>query len=85
VARTVGRRRVQTVTTWTAAGSIVAAALLSAALGHGTAAARSSETTQNTVHGDSDGGTVGGDQLQPPQYVPGVTGDGGPHGASGGS
>jgi hypothetical protein len=76
---------VQTVTTWTAAGSIVAAALLSAALGHGTAAARSRETSQNTVDGTSDGTSVGGDQLQAPQYVPGVAGDGGLHGASGGS
>jgi hypothetical protein len=59
------------VTTWTAAGSVLAAALLAAALAHGTAAARTSSTT---------------DQLQTPDTAPGtVFGGSGPHGGSGGS
>lgn len=73
-ARAAGQRRVQTVTTWTAAGSVLAAALLAAALAHGTAAARTSSDTT--------------DQLQTPDTVPGpVYGGGGTgrHGGSGGS
>jgi hypothetical protein len=62
---------VQTVTIWTAAGSVLAAALLSAALANGTAAAR-----QNTDN-----------QLQPPDTAPGVGsfGTGRPIVGSGGS
>jgi hypothetical protein len=59
------------VTTWTAAGSVVAAAVLAAVLAHGTAAARSATT----------------DQLQTPDNAPGTVfgGGNGPHGGSGGS
>lgn len=70
-ARAAGQHRVQTVTIWTAAGSVLAAALLSAVLANGTAAAR-----QNT-----------GNPLQPPDNAPGVGnfGTGGPIIGSGGS
>lgn len=64
-----GRRRVQTVTTWTAAGSLVAAAALAAVLAHGTASARQNATN---------------DQLQTPDSPPSVT-DLGPDVGSGGS
>lgn len=69
--RAAGQRRVQTVTIWTAAGSVLAAALLSAVLANGTAAAR-----QNTDN-----------QLRPPDTAPGVgdLGTGGPIIGSGGS
>lgn len=68
--RAAGRRRVQTVTTWTAAGSVLAAALLTAALAHGTAAARSA-----TVN-----------QLRTPDNPPAITDfGGGPHIGTGGS
>ena len=77
--RAAGKRRVQTVTTWTAAGSVVAAAVLTAALAHGTQAQRQAATTP---------------QLQAPQTAPGFAGpddsgdsggDGGLHIGSGGS
>jgi hypothetical protein len=62
---------VQTVTIWTAAGSVLAAALLSAVLAGGTAAARE--------HSDN--------QLRPPDTAPGggSFGTGGPIVGSGGS
>lgn len=64
-----GKRRVQTVTIWTAGGSLVAAAALAAALGHGTAQAR-----QDTTN----------DQLRTPDNPPSVT-ELGPDVGSGGS
>lgn len=68
--RAAGQRRVQTVTTWTAAGSVLAAVLLAAALAHGTAAARNSA----------------GDQLQTPDNPPAISGlDDGTHSGTGGS
>lgn len=56
--RAAGRRRVQTATTWTAAGSVVAAAVLAAALAHGTQADRQAASTTTP--------------LQAPQTAPGV-------------
>jgi hypothetical protein len=88
-ARAAGQRRVQTVTTWTAAGSVVAAGLLTAVLAHGTSAA-ATPTDQNTPNtgqlgnSDNNGGISGNDQLQAPQYLPGISG-GSRHGGSGGS
>jgi hypothetical protein len=61
---------VQTVTTWTAGGAVLAAALLAAALAHGTAAARD----------------TAGDRLQTPDNPPAITGlDDGTHIGTGGS
>lgn len=68
--RAEGRRRARSVTTWTAAGSVVAAAALAAALAHGTATAKQNTTT---------------DQLRVPDNPPAVTGLGGPSVGSGGS
>jgi hypothetical protein len=68
--RAEGRRRVQTVTTWTAGGSLVAAAALAAVLAHGTTAARQNATN---------------DQLQSPDSAPTVTDPGGADVGSGGS
>jgi hypothetical protein len=67
--RAEGRRRVQTVTTWTAGAAVLAAAALAAGLAHGTAAAR-----QNTT-----------DQLQVPDNPPAVSDTGGAQIGSGGS
>ena len=59
-ARAAGHRRVQTVTTWTAAGSVLAAALLAAALAHGTAAARTASTDQLQTPDNAPGPVLGG-------------------------
>lgn len=69
-ARADGRRRVQTVTTWTAGGSLVAAAALAAVLAHGTAVARQNATN---------------DQLRAPDNPPSVSDTGGADVGSGGS
>jgi hypothetical protein len=61
---------VQTVTTWTAGGSLVAAAVLAALLAHGTVAARQQATT---------------DQLGTPDNPPAVSDTGGADIGSGGS
>ncbi|HEX4700927.1 MAG TPA: hypothetical protein VH352_02260 [Pseudonocardiaceae bacterium] len=96
-ARTAGQRRVQAVTTWTAAGSVVAAAVLTAVLAHSTTASATtspSTTPQDqTGSGATNGGGItngpdntGGGQLQAPEFLPGVSsGSGGRHGSSGGS
>jgi len=90
-ARAAGQRRVQSVTTWATAGSVVAAGVLTAVLAHGTSAAA---TTSNDQSGGSavnpsnvdPGGITGNDQLQAPEFLPGVAGGGlGRHGVSGGS
>lgn len=75
--RAAGKRRVQTATTWTAAGSVVAAAALAAALAHGTQAADQATTSTQTTT-----------QLQAPTTAPGAdSGDSGSelHVGSGGS
>ena len=86
-ARAEGERRVQTVTTWTTAGAVVGAAVLSALLAHGTVAAAQSQTTvQNQTNGDQTGtDQTGGGQLQAPDFLPGSSGGGGRHAATGGS
>lgn len=90
-ARAAGQRRVQTVTTWATAGSVVAAGLLTAVLAHGTSAAATTSNDQNsgsTVDpGSGDSGITGNDQLQAPEFLPGAAGNGrqGRHGLSGGS
>lgn len=93
-ARAAGQRRVQTVTTWATAGSVVAAAALTAVLANATASAAQPTTTTPTSQNDQsvnpdgtdDGGNTGNGQLQAPEFLPGV-GDGGRgrHGVSGGS
>ncbi|HYS34176.1 MAG TPA: hypothetical protein VEO01_00870 [Pseudonocardiaceae bacterium] len=87
VARAAGERRVQTVTTWTTAGAVVGAAVLSALLGHGTVSAANSQTTvQNQPNGTQTGtDQTGGGQLQAPDFLPGSSGGGGRHAATGGS
>ena len=91
-ARATGQRRVQTVTTWATAGSVVAAGLLTAVLAHGTSAAATTSNDQNSGNpavdpGAGDNGITGNDQLQAPEFLPGVAGGGqqGRHGLSGGS
>ena len=93
-ARAAGQRRVQTVTMWTTAGSVVAAGVLTAVLAQGTSAAaappadQNPDQNQNSVNpGDTNNdGSVGGDQLQAPADPPGSTfGGRGRHGLSGGS
>lgn len=86
-ARAAGQRRVQSLTTWATAGSVVAAGVLTAVLAHGTSAAA---TTSNDNGGgsvvDPGNGITGNDQLQAPEFLPGVAGGGqGRHGLSGGS
>jgi hypothetical protein len=81
VARALGLRRVQTVTTWTAAASVVAAAVLSAVLGQATSPAARTANLDGTT--SVDGGS--GDRLRAPDYLPGASGDGTPHGSTGGS
>jgi hypothetical protein len=80
---------VQTVTTWVTAGSVVAAAALTIALAHGTTAAASTSNSgtsdQNQATNPNGGNSVGGDQLQAPQYLPGAAGGQGRHGSTGGS
>lgn len=85
VARARGQRRVQTVTTWTAAGSVVVAAVLSAVLGQATSPAGRSARTDDAPSVDSGVGTFGSDGLRAPDDVPGAAGDGAPHGSTGGS
>jgi hypothetical protein len=94
-ARTAGQRRVQTVTMWTTAGSVAAAAVLTAVLAHSTTASASTSPStsgnQSDTNGTDDTGVpgatdnTGGDQLQAPQFLPGVSDGGGRHGSSGGS
>jgi hypothetical protein len=94
-ARSAGERRVQNVTLWTAAGSVVAATVLSVVLAQGTsAAAAGTSTTTNTGSNTNSGtgsGTSGGtdssgsDQLQAPQYLPGSSSGDSTHGSSGAS
>lgn len=92
-ARAAGQRRVQTLTTWATAGSVVAASVLTAVLAHGTSAAAptSNETSNNQNSGggsvvDPGNGITGNDQLQAPEFLPGVAGgEQGRHGLSGGS
>ncbi|HEX4724161.1 MAG TPA: hypothetical protein VH333_16715 [Pseudonocardiaceae bacterium] len=90
-ARAAGQRRVQTVTTWATAGSVVAAGVLTAVLAHGTSSAATT-SDQNDQNGGSqvggtspDGGITGDGQLQAPEFLPGVAGRQGRHGSSGGS
>lgn len=89
-ARSAGERRVQNVTLWTAAGSVVAAAVLSVVLAQSTSAATTPSTggTGSTGTTPSTGlgtGTGGSDQLQPPATVPGSSGGGLVQGSSGAS
>ncbi len=80
-ARAAGRRRAQTVTTWTAGGSLLVAALLAGVLGHGTAAVRNAATTENQT---SDNQTSTS-QLQAPDNPPAFGDDGGVDTGTGGS
>jgi hypothetical protein len=81
---------VQSVTTWATAGSVVAAGVLTAVLAHGTSAAATTSTSNDQNTGgsvvDPGNGITGNDQLQAPDFRPGVAGGGfGRHGVSGGS
>jgi hypothetical protein len=78
---------VQTVTTWATAGSVVAAGVLTAVLGHGTSAAATTSDDQNSGSQvvTPDNGFTGDGQLQAPEYLPGAAGGRGRHGSSGGS
>ena len=87
-ARAAGQRRVQTFTTWATAGSVVAASVLTAVLAHGTTAAATTSTDQDSGGSvvDPGNGISGNDQLRAPEFLPGVAGGGqGRHGLSGGS
>lgn len=85
-ARTAGEHRVQTVTTWTTAGAVVGAAVLAALLAHGTVSAAQSQTTVGNQTNDQTGtDQTGGGQLQAPDFLPGSSGGGGRHAATGGS
>jgi len=78
---------VQTVTTWATAGSVVAAGVLTAVLAHGTSAAATTSDDQNTGNQVTtpDNGVTGNGQLQAPDFLPGSSGGGGRHAATGGS
>jgi hypothetical protein len=79
------------VTTWTTAGAVVGAAVLSALLAHGTVSAATTSTnvpnqtnnTNNQVGTGTD--QTGGGQLQAPDFLPGSSGGGGRHASTGGS
>jgi hypothetical protein len=85
-ARAEGRRRAQTVTTWTAGGSLLVAALLAGVLAHGTAAARSAASTdeQSTRNQTTQNQTNSG-QLQAPDNPPALGDQGGVDAGTGGS
>ena len=87
-ARAAGERRVQTVTTWTTAGAVDGAAVLSVLLANGTVSAATRSTVPSQTNNQVDTGTEqtgGGQQLQAPDFLPGSTGGGGRHAATGGS
>ena len=69
--------------------AVVGAAVLSALLGAGTVAAANSRTTvQNQTNSSQTGAgadQTGGGQLQAPDFLPGSSGGGGRHAATGGS
>lgn len=85
IARARGRRRVQTVTMWTAAASVLAAAVLSAVLGQATSPAARTANLNGASTVDGDGGTFDGDRLRAPDDLPGASDNGGRHGSTGGS
>ncbi len=76
-------------TTWTTAGAVVGAAVLSALLAHGTVSAATTSTNVQTNNTNNQVGTgtdqTGGGQLQAPDFLPGSSGGGGRHASTGGS